>query len=699
MSNGIDVRNVDASFIVQGNRIHSGGRDLAGVYVLQAGRASIRDNVIGTSEFGIRADNSRAIAITGNLLSANGHAIYLAGSADSTLEANLITSSGYYGIAIEGSDNASIVGNTLSNDANGIVIGGSTNATLRANRLTSEGLYIDGGPLRYYNTHTIPPDNLVNAKPLYYHKDCTDLSVDSLPVGELIVANCKRIRVTNLNIADTDLGIEMVYVTEATLTTNRLTENDIGVSIESSRNIFLSQNDATRNGHGFWLRNLADVTLVSNNLSTNIRGMRLDVSENAILLANRVASNRETGINLGPGVRNLRMGGNVAQDNEWGVYVDGVGSNLSFVANDVSNNRMGGMNIGSTNVTVIGNRVASNRNYGIVVAYGAATVITDNTITNSGRGIYLYGRPMGPTGVLVHHNRIMDNGVQGSDDQGPENAWDNGYPSGGNWWSDYGGVDACSGPNQDICPSADGIGDTPYVLDADSGDRYPLMSPPPTQNTPPVAVATVSPGSQGNLGTTFAFDGKASWDPEGPIAAYRWEFGDGTNASGSIARHRYAARGSFTVTLTASDPEGLTDTIAIGIQVLNRAPIANAGPDAIVREETVVALDGTRSSDPDGDGLTYAWLQIEGPSLILSGPNTARPTFAPTHGGVYRFELAVADGYGGSARDTVTIVVEAQGKAGEPVAIPVLAWSVIILAVILALLIAAFFRRRRKDET
>src|SRR3989442_10266137 len=64
MSNGIDVRNVDASFIVQGNRIHSGGRDLAGVYVLQAGRASIQDNVISNNEFGIRADNSRAIAIT-----------------------------------------------------------------------------------------------------------------------------------------------------------------------------------------------------------------------------------------------------------------------------------------------------------------------------------------------------------------------------------------------------------------------------------------------------------------------------------------------------------------------------------------------------------------------------------------------------------------------------------------------------------
>ncbi len=45
--------------------------------------------------------------------------------------------------------------------------------------------------------------------------------------------------------------------------------------------------------------------------------------------------------------------------------------------------------------------------------------------------------------------------------------WDDGYPSGGNYWSDYKGVDA----------NGDGIGDTPHVIDEYNKDRYPLMAP------------------------------------------------------------------------------------------------------------------------------------------------------------------------------------------------------------------------------
>jgi hypothetical protein len=56
------------------------------------------------------------------------------------------------------------------------------------------------------------------------------------------------------------------------------------------------------------------------------------------------------------------------------------------------------------------------------------------------------------------------------------NRWDNGYPSGGNYWSDYTGVDVKSGPDQDL-PGSDGMGDTPYTIDADNIDRYPLMIP------------------------------------------------------------------------------------------------------------------------------------------------------------------------------------------------------------------------------
>ncbi|TMI20982.1 hypothetical protein E6H36_12710, partial [Candidatus Bathyarchaeota archaeon] len=139
----------------------------------------------------------------------------------------------------------------------------------------------------------------------------------------------------------------------------------------------------------------------------------------------------------------------------------------------------------SNNVQISGNSVensvAFSDAYGILVgdSYGPSTKVQifENNITqNSPSSQLAWISLQSSTGILVYHNNLIGNKVQASDDKGSENAWDNGYPSGGNYWSDYAGVDNCSGPNQDICTGGDGIGDTPRVIDSDSKDRYPLMS-------------------------------------------------------------------------------------------------------------------------------------------------------------------------------------------------------------------------------
>jgi hypothetical protein len=76
----------------------------------------------------------------------------------------------------------------------------------------------------------------------------------------------------------------------------------------------------------------------------------------------------------------------------------------------------------------------------------------------------------------IYHNNLIGNPNQAYDNSNNGNQWENGYPSGGNYWSDYTGNDSYKGPNQDI-PGSDGIGDTPYIIDADSQDNYPLMEP------------------------------------------------------------------------------------------------------------------------------------------------------------------------------------------------------------------------------
>ena len=92
----------------------------------------------------------------------------------------------------------------------------------------------------------------------------------------------------------------------------------------------------------------------------------------------------------------------------------------------------------------------------------------------------------------------------------------------------------------------------------------------------------------------------------------------------------------------------------------NQAPTANAGPDQTVASGAAVNLDGTASTDPDGDALTYAWTQSGGPSVTLSGANTATPSFtAPTGPASVTFQLEVCDTHAACDTDSVAITVSA----------------------------------------
>jgi parallel beta-helix repeat protein len=100
---------------------------------------------------------------------------------------------------------------------------------------------------------------------------------------------------------------------------------------------------------------------------------------------------------------------------------------------------------------------------GIYLYSSYSNSISGNNITNNGYGIYLYFLSS-YSGIF--HNNFINNGQQVYS-LDSVNVWDDGYPSGGNYWSDYVGVDV----------DGDGIGDTPYIIDADNRDRYPLMEP------------------------------------------------------------------------------------------------------------------------------------------------------------------------------------------------------------------------------
>ena len=94
----------------------------------------------------------------------------------------------------------------------------------------------------------------------------------------------------------------------------------------------------------------------------------------------------------------------------------------------------------------------------------------------------------------------------------------------------------------------------------------------------------------------------------------------------------------------------------------NIPPVANAGPDQTVTAGTTVSLSGARSSDPDGRVVSYAWTQIEPPSIhvILTGTNTVNASFpAPNAlaGNTVVFRLTVTDDDGATHQDTVRVTI------------------------------------------
>ena len=120
--------------------------------------------------------------------------------------------------------------------------------------------------------------------------------------------------------------------------------------------------------------------------------------------------------------------------------------------------------------------------------------------------------------------------------------------------------------------------------------------------------------------------------------------------------------GTDTFTYDISDGNGGTDTATVTITItpVNDAPIADAGPDQATTANSGVALDGSGSSDADGDTLTYQWSIASAPSgstAVLAGETTVAPTFTPDIEGTYTLQLIVNDGSLDSAPDTMSLTV------------------------------------------
>jgi hypothetical protein len=187
-------------------------------------------------------------------------------------------------------------------------------------------------------------------------------------------------------------------------------------------------------------------------------------------------------------------------------------------------------------------------------------------------------------------------------------------------------------------------------------------------NTPPVANAGLDQTS--SVGATAFLDGSGSSDADGDPLIFEWRFV--SKPEGSHAQLSGAATstpsffvdvdGRYVIQLRVCDDQVFSepDTIVVTTQPGNSTPVADAGPDQTVDAGALVALNGSGSSDADGDALSFAWSLITRPAgsnAQLSDPGVPQPTFTADVSGNYVAQLIVNDGQASSQPDTAVIAV------------------------------------------
>ena len=191
--------------------------------------------------------------------------------------------------------------------------------------------------------------------------------------------------------------------------------------------------------------------------------------------------------------------------------------------------------------------------------------------------------------------------------------------------------------------------------------------PPVAVNTPPVAQAGAAQSL--TVGTAVTLDGSGSTDADGDSLTYAWTLttrpavSSATLTGPNTPRPTFTAdvEGSYVATLVVSDGKTPSAAVTVGITVAsgNAAPVARAGANQSVTVGSTVTLDGSTSSDANGDTLSFRWsltTRPAGSAAVLASATSPRPSFNADVSGTYVATLIVNDGLADSAPVTVLVV-------------------------------------------
>jgi parallel beta-helix repeat protein len=621
----------------------------------------VGNNITNNNYDGIYLVYSSYNSIAGNNVANNWCGILLSFySSNNTVSANNVTNNFRWGIDVINSDQNTISGNVVTNNREGIYIETSSQNILRDNNLAGNrhnfGVFafrfsvrMPGVDWDFFTEEVhlstfiqdVDTSNTVNGKPIYYLVNQKNLLIDSSDIGYLALINCTNIHVKGLTLTNNGQGLLLAFTTNSTIENATIAHNSVGIHLLSSDANTIAANSISDNEFGISLYRSSSNNITKNTLTNN--GYLYDGFYGG-------------GIVIGLAVYSM---GTVS-------WADEI---IPSVGNIISSNMM------------------SNNSVGIVLTNPGTTrtIINGNTISKNEEGIYI---EFSASNNKIYHNNFIDNKKQvdifwyGT----AVNVWDDGYPSGGNYWSDYVGVDVKSGPGQDLSGS-DGIGDAPYIIDANNRDCYPLMNPygappPPTYT---LTITTTAGGTTDPAPGTYSYTVNSTLQitaiPNVNYLFKYWEL-DGVNVGSANPYSVYMDKDHTLKAVFSPIPPPLSVSIS--------------PPSASILVGQSVTFTSTVSG-----GYTpysYQWYLNGNP---VSGATSNTWTFTPTTSGIYYVHLKVTDAKANTAQsDTARIAVATVPVGGYSFSIQVQTKTDPVLPYIalMATLTAIFTKLRPKTK-
>jgi parallel beta-helix repeat protein len=464
-----------------------------GIYLSSSSNNMISNNNVSNNFHGIDLrSSSDSNSITNNTASNNFQSIFLDSSSGNTISYNN-ASNNYYSISIRSSsENNIIANNNAVNNEYGIILDSSNNNTITNNNASSnnvEGISLFSSSNNIFHNNTASNNDLGMYLRSSYTNTITNNNFSQNNEDGIYLYSSTSNTFTNNTASNNSNGFFLYYSDNNSISYNIISNNIVAIYLYFCKSNTIFNNEMVKDGIyivgdivDYWNTHIIDTTnsvngkpvyYLKNQNSGSVpqgAGQVILANSNNVIIENQNTSDGTGGIILGFSSGNTIV--NNTSSKNFNCMLLYFSNNNTIINTTALNNDYGIYLYYSNDNKITNNNASSHIDYGIALVFSSnSNTIINNTISNNDDGIIISLS----NDNKIFHNNLIGNANQ-SDDGGENNRWDNGYPLGGNYWSDYSGVDNFKGPNQDI-PGSDVLGDTPYIIDADSKDNYPLMKP------------------------------------------------------------------------------------------------------------------------------------------------------------------------------------------------------------------------------